>query len=74
MSKTSEFPMDILEIHFILGMPRLFRHGSEGDMIFSSKKLFLVQSKKFGIPKIKLEFKKHRLVIQKFRSRYKCMT
>ena len=29
MSKTSEFPIDVLDIHFILGMPKQFEHGSD---------------------------------------------
>ena len=47
---------------FILGMPKCFEHGREGE------KLSLVKSKKFWHFQNEIELPKHRLEIQKFRS------
>ena len=53
MSKTSDFPIDVFE-SFILRIENLFEHGSE--VKFSTEKWVFVWSKKFGIPKMKLDF------------------
>ena len=55
MSISTELLIDVLEIKFhFLGVPKHFGHGSEGENQYWS--LFLVQYKKFGIPKIEFDF------------------
>ena len=49
MSKTSEFPIGLLEVKFRFGNVKLFGNGSQCEII-------LVMSKKFYIPNMKLHF------------------
>ena len=51
MSKTSEFPINVLEIQFSFGNVKTFRTMEMVQKAkFSSEKLFLVHSKKFWQP------------------------
>ena len=64
MSKSSECPIDILEIQFDFGNAKTMRTLK---VKFSSEKR-LTSQKRFGIPKMKLNFLRHWLGVQKFRS------
>ena len=65
LSKTSEFPIDVLEIKFHFGNAKIFWTRWRNSVV---KSCSLFRPKRFGIPKIKLDFQNYQLGIQMFRS------